>query len=275
MRILFATDIHLCHMDYEELPTSERMDLFVGNVINEYRSEPFEALILLGDYSLDHWSWQIQGCYINEGISNAEAFAKNYLAKIKAALPNVKIIMLAGNHEQYGDVLWNKFTGGYSRQDYAYISNWLFIGLDTYGADLDPTEHSDGTYTGIDEEYVTALMNSYPEANVVLCAHYFDYNNTDDKLYDLLGDPRVKCAICGHNHKWDYVISDKTNGKPLFFAGEYSYKSVGTNPGNPMWGYRDFIIDDNSLTSRYITPELTIHNKYFPREYYSELKIDI
>ena len=78
MRILFATDIHNCHDDYYDIPTVTRMNLFVDNVINEYRENPFEALILLGDYSLDHWGWKILGSYIEQGLSNTEIFAKEY-----------------------------------------------------------------------------------------------------------------------------------------------------------------------------------------------------
>ena len=277
MRILFATDIHLCHLDFCNLETKQRMEYFTQNIIKEYNENPFEALILLGDYSLDHWAWQTKGSYIEQGLSNTEIFVNEYLSKIKAALPDIKIMMLAGNHEQYGYELWKKITGGYSRRDHLLVNNWLFIGFDTYADDLDPTEHSDGTYTDIDPEYALELMNKYPDTNVVLCGHYFKWNDCTDEFKSIIKLPRVKFAVCGHNHRFDLVIPDDIDGKTFFFAGDYSYTGDGAEqtPFRPTWGYREFIIEDNYVISRYIMPEVTVKDKHYPREYYSQARIDL
>ena len=276
MRILFATDIHLCHLDFCNLDPRQRMEYFVNNIIKEYNDNPFEALILLGDYSLDHWVWSIKGSYIEQGLSNTEIFAKEYLSRIEAALPDVKIMMLAGNHEQYGEELWEKITGGYSRKDHLFINNWLFIGFDTFAGDLDPTEHSDGTYTDIDPEYALEIINKYPDANVVLCGHYFKWNDCTDEFKSIITLPNVRFAVCGHNHRFDFVIPDDVNEKRIFFAGDYSYTGeMPDSPFRPTWGYREFIIEDDHVISGYIMPETTVGENHYPREYYSQTSIDI
>ena len=114
-RFLIASDIHLCHLDWYGVPTEERMVRFVHHVQEEYAKDPFEAILLLGDYSLDHWKWNIKGCWLTEGKSNTRTFAQSYVAQLEKL--GVPIVMIAGNHEQYGEALWTELTG-YRRRDH-------------------------------------------------------------------------------------------------------------------------------------------------------------
>ena len=81
-RIIIASDIHLCHADWYGVKAEDRVQKFIDDVKAEYEKQPFEALLLLGDYSLDHWSWQIKGSYIGKGLSNAKRFAEEYLSQL-------------------------------------------------------------------------------------------------------------------------------------------------------------------------------------------------
>ncbi|MBP3323519.1 MAG: hypothetical protein J6M16_04935 [Clostridia bacterium] len=54
-RVLVASDIHLCHVDWYGMENSKRVKRFIEDVKKEYEKDPFEMLLLLGDYSLDHW----------------------------------------------------------------------------------------------------------------------------------------------------------------------------------------------------------------------------
>ena len=136
------SDIHYRCADYYGRTKEEIADLLCADLEAEYKKAPYDALLLLGDYSLDHWVWGNGGTYLNHGISNTELFVKNYLCKI--APDGVTVKMMPGNHEQYGEALWNKLTG-HRRHDHTVIGDILFIFTDTFGGDLDPTEHSDGT----------------------------------------------------------------------------------------------------------------------------------
>ena len=71
-RIIIASDIHLCHEDWYGVKAEDRVQKFIDDIKAEYKKHPFEALLLLGDYSLDHWKWQIKGSYIEKKISNLE-----------------------------------------------------------------------------------------------------------------------------------------------------------------------------------------------------------
>ena len=70
-------------------------------------------------------------------------------------------MMIAGNHEQYGEEKWHEITGC-SRQGAVTVGDWLFVMLDGFGKDLDPDFHSDGTFTPIDVSFVRAQMEKYP-----------------------------------------------------------------------------------------------------------------
>ncbi len=62
-KIILASDIHLCHCNWLGVAPEVRVQKFIDDLKAEYQKEPFEALLLLGDYSLDHWKWQIKGSY--------------------------------------------------------------------------------------------------------------------------------------------------------------------------------------------------------------------
>ncbi|MBQ8357982.1 MAG: metallophosphoesterase [Clostridia bacterium] len=257
-RILIASDIHWCHLEWYGVSTEERMERFVRHVEEEYEKDPFEALLLLGDYSLDHWKWNIKGCWINEGRSNTKVFADRVISRLKRL--GVPMAAIAGNHEQYGNTLWKELTG-FTRTDSLVLGDDLFILLDTFGADLDPTEHSDGTYCGADVELVRSLMAQYPDKRVILCAHHFEPGRESDAFRQLVAeDDRILCLFGGHVHRSNVVeLGEAWGNKALLYTGQYSYNN-GKNgpPMNSMWGFRDLILTDDALESRYITPANTI-----------------
>ena len=271
-RIILSSDIHNCHQDYYDYGTANRMNLFVDSLIEENEKEPIDAIILLGDYSLDFWAWNIKGCYINEGKSRAADFSNEYLSRLKSALPDVKFAMTAGNHEQYGEELWNKLTG-FSRNDIVILDGYLILILDTFAGNLDPAEHSDGTYTGADTARIKRIIAEYPKKKVILCSHYFDEARETEDFRELCLDERIICLFCGHNHDNNHLISDKFGSKPLMYTGNFSYNRAKTE--RPTWGFRELIIDGSSIEARYIMPEITLDgDKKFPREIQDELIIN-
>ena len=59
--------MHLCYADWYGMTSEDRVQKFIDDVKAEYEKAPFEALLLLGDYSLDHWSYHIKGSYLAKG----------------------------------------------------------------------------------------------------------------------------------------------------------------------------------------------------------------
>ena len=254
-RFLIASDIHLCHLDWYGVPTEERMARFVRHVEEEYEREPFEALLLLGDYSLDHWRWNIKGCWLTEGKSNTRTFAREYVKKLQKL--GVPIAMIAGNHEQYGEALWNELTG-YRRMDYLLCGDVLFILPDTFGVGLDPTEHSDGTYCPAQIKFIRETMARYPDKKVVLCAHHFAPERESEELRALVREnDRILCLFGGHVHRSNIVeLGEDWGGKALLYTGNYSYNTgKEADAESSFWGFRDLVLDGDTLISGYITPE--------------------
>ena len=277
-RFLIASDIHLCHIDWYGVPTEERMERFVRHVEEEYAKEPFEALLLLGDYSLDHWKWNIKGCWLTEGKSNTRTFAETYVSRLKKL--GVPIVMIAGNHEQYGEALWTELTG-YHRRDHLVCGDILFIFPDTFGADLDPTEHSDGTYCGVDVTFIKEIMAKYPDKKVILCAHHFAPERESEAFRTLVKEEkRILCLFGGHVHRSNVVeLGEAWGNKVLLYTGNYAYNTgKEADAETSFWGFRDLKINSDEWSSRYITPENTavidgkeIHHPYGVQdEYFSK-----
>ena len=226
-RILFSSDLHLCHVDWYGVTAEERLSRWV-----------------------DHWAWKIKGSYLERGVSCAARFAREYLSQL-SDLP-IEIRMIAGNHEQYGDGKFRALTG-YDRHSSCQIGDTLFIFTDTFRGDLDPDHHHDGVYTGIETDFVRGEMEKHGDCRVILCAHWLDAARESEAARELVRDGRIVCLLAGHNHRAHIGDFD---GKPLLYTGHYSYGAPeGTWPISAMWGYRELTVEDGRLTSRYITPE--------------------
>ena len=247
-RIILMSDVHHCHVTWNGLTSEERMERLVESLNEAYRREPFEQILFLGDYSLDFWAWEIKGCYLSEGRSYTREFVTRYAPRLPAPY-----IMIPGNHEQYGPKTWREITG-FDRQGCYVTDGWLFILLDTFAGDLDPTEHSDGTYTPMDVRYARASMDRYPDHRVVLCAHHFDPAREPEASRELVRDSRVVCLASGHVHLSDVLtLPEDWGGKKLLRTGQFSY-TAGPDPRVSLPGWREVVLTDDQLISRYVTP---------------------
>lgn len=244
-RILLVSDVHNCHIDWYGVSNAERMERLVKHLQEEYARTPYEMILFLGDYSLDFWEWDELGCYVDHQESRTREFVEKYASRLPAPWT-----MIAGNHEQYGEAKWHEITGC-SRQNAVTVGDWLFILTDSFGKDLDPDFHSDGTFTPIDVPFVRAQMEKYPDHKVVLCSHHFDSRFETEEGKALIRDPRVVCLFAGHVHLSRIV---EIEGKKLCWTGNYSYSSE-ENPLDSMWGFREAILSDDGIVTRYITPE--------------------
>ena len=252
-RILLMSDIHNCHMNTYGVSNDERMQRLFTHLNEEYRRAPYEMLLMLGDYSLDFWEYDILGSFLREDRSYTREFVEKYCHLIPSPWK-----MIAGNHEQYGEEKWREITGCNRRECWA-TDGWLFLLLDSFAANLDPAVHSDGTFTPIDVAYVREKMAEYPDHRVILCAHHFDFDRETQAAKDLIRDKRIVCLFSGHVHRSDILtLPEELGGKKILRTGQYSY-SAAQSILDSMWGYREVCLYDDRLTSRYITPENSIH----------------
>ena len=269
------SDIHYNCADYFGRSPEVAAELLCADLKEEFKEAPFDALLLLGDYSLDHWAWQTKGTFLGQGISNTRLFVERYLDKLVPA--GVDVRMIPGNHEQYGEALWNTMTG-HHRKEHIVIGDFLFILTDTYGADLDPTEHSDGTYCGADVSQIKELMARYPDKKVILCAHWFRMEAESEAFCELLRrEERILCLFCGHNHKSIIMNTGEENGnKPILCTGHYSYSG---EPNNIccLPGYRVLEMDSEGIASWYVARSHTykLGEVTFTNEYVEQDRLDL
>lgn len=275
MRVLVMSDIHYCRDGWYGVSQGVKRERLCADLENEYANAPYDALLLLGDYSLDFWVWDTKGTYLTQGVSNTQLFKEQCLPRM--APEGVAVRMIAGNHEQYGEQKWENITG-HKRRDHLVCGPILFVMLDTFGGDLDPTEHSDGTYIGADVEDITTLMAQHPDKYVVLCAHWFDAEKESAAFRRLLcEESRILCLLCGHDHVSRVTDNGAEWGnKPILHAGNYSY-SGEKNAVRCLNGYREVCIGEAGITSKYIVPPhtYTVEDVTFTTEYAEQDRIEI
>lgn len=249
-RIMITSDLHDCEPVWYEVTSEDRMGRLIRDLGAEYEKEPFDMLLMLGDYSLDFWVCPPFGSVLNRGTSYTEKFMKD----VYPHLPPCPKYMIAGNHEQYGHENWKRITGHERRVTVPY-GDYLFIILDNFGGDLDPTVNSDGTYTPSDLAYIRAQMEAYPNTKVFLCAHDFNMEKETPEFCELLKrEDRIICLFAGHTHRSDITdLGEACGHKYLIRDGQFSYSR---DIENSRWGWREVRFhDDGSVTTAYITPD--------------------
>ena len=252
-RVLLASDIHNNNqLNWYGVSNEKRMEMFVSAVNAEHEKQPFDLILLLGDYSLDFWVHG--GSVLNNGQSNTKDFMKNIASKFPADVP---VFYLPGNHEQYGNEAWKNITGN-DRFGTVVLGDNVFVMLDTFAGNLDPTGNSDGTYTGIDMEYLEEQFDSYPNANFYICAHYINQNSEMAKLRKLTAEhDNIVGFFMGHDHKTTVIqLGNSCQNKTIAQLGNFSYGKGGSSETeNYYWGFRDLVITPDRAVSRYIVAE--------------------
>lgn len=245
-RILIITDIHNCHIDWYDTKNDDRMSVLCSALKEQYKSTPYDCILSLGDYSLDFWKWQIGGSYLwSPPVSRTTEFMEKYASRFPA-----KAYFLAGNHEQYGNEKWQEITGN-PREFAVVYGNYVFAMLDTFAGDLDPTENHDGVYTGINTEFLTAILKKHPDKKIVLCAHDIVPEKESNEAKSIIcSENRILCAFTGHTHDSDIKITgNDMRNLPIIYCGNFSY-SVSDKPKN--WGYRILNLSDGNFSTEYI-----------------------
>lgn len=225
-------------------------------ILNQiYDENPYEKIVFLGDYSLDHWEWSIGGSVLAHGISNTDNFVKHYAKRLKADYH-----MAPGNHEQYGYENWKKITGT-DRDDAFVVGGYLIISCDNFAGVLDPDFHCDGLYTPTKLDFIREKMAEYPELPVILCSHFFDKTKEPEEFFTFLkNEKRITLLICGHDHIAGYEdLGEMAGHVSLYHDGHYS--NSGAHQDNVpefMWGFCEAVLNDEGIDIAYIEPSNTI-----------------
>lgn len=254
-RILLLSDLHYCQEEYGGISRDEKARRIREQIFCEHQKEPFSLILFLGDYSLDHWAWSTKGTWLTEKKSYAREFAQRYCQELPAPY-----YMLPGNHEQYGNKEWQELVG-FNRSAEFVVGDFLIILWDSFAGDLNPTVHSDGTYTPPKVKEIRELMAKKPGKKVILCSHSFQPNFTAEER-ELICDPQVVCLFQGHTHRSNVITLPKEYGsKKLIQTGGWG----ATSPASSfVWGVRDLYLEKNSITSSYLVCEQKLVHAEIP-----------
>ena len=247
-RLLLVTDVHNCHIDWYNTTAEDRLSMMCRSFAEHHERQPYDAILSLGDYSLDFWKWNEGGSYLwNPPISRTDEFVRQYIPQMPT-----EFFMIPGNHEQYSHEDWRRITG--RPREYAVVyGDYVFAMLDTFAGNLNPTENHDGCYTGINAAFLSAVLDDHPDKTVILCAHdiipAMEQNHAAQTL--IQSEPRIVCAFAGHIHRDNTVLLPPSwRCLPVFYCGDFSYNSGRT--GEKNWGYRLLNLNGETLSTEYI-----------------------
>jgi len=257
VRILISSDMHNTpdSHNWYGVESNLRMQQWVDGIKAEHQKDPIDALVILGDTSLDHWAFPPYGYYLNAGKSYTQDFIERYVSQLPKDFP---VYFVPGNHEQYGNAKWVELTGQ-NREGYFTVGNNLFILSDTYAGYLDPVWNHDGMYTGVGMDNVLNAIKANPNAgNIWLLAHEFQFNaESTDFLNFLKSNKRVRGLFMGHTHLAE-IKSTYYRNLTIAQTGNFSYTLDDYNEDTiktSFWGYRELIIDAHGAVSNYIIPQ--------------------
>lgn len=251
-RVLLLSDLHYCQEEYGGISIDEKAERIIRQINEEHKKCPFDMILFLGDYSLDYWAWSTRGTWITESKSYTKLFVDRYCRSLPAPF-----YMLPGNHEQYDEEQWQQITG-FHRSAHFVIGDYLFILWDSFGADLNPTEHTDGTYTPPNVGEILDIMSAHPEKKVILCSHSFQPTFAEEECA-LIRDSRVVCLFQGHTHHSGVItLPEEYGSKKLIQTGAWAFTSPVTNL---PWGIRDLYLKDDRIFSGYIVPSQRLFHK--------------
>lgn len=254
LRVIISSDIHCTNLqEWYNVRYRTRMQHWVDTILKEHAENPIDLLIINGDISLDYWINGGSVLTYGEDRATAKIFINNYLSQLPDEIP---VFVMPGNHEQYSNEDWLALTGN-NRQGYMFVGGKLFICLDNFAGELDPTYNHDGVYTGTDVAYVNELMETYPDCDVYLVAHHFDTTKESAAFRKLLKDSdRIKGLFSGHTHKTAIIQLGAAYGnKTIAQTGNFAYYKDSAKES--FWGFRELVITDTDAYSQYIIGEST------------------
>ena len=246
-RILMTSDIHCTDLEtWYGVSDSDRMEHWLGRILEEHEKQPFDLILIPGDISLDYHAERTP---FDKGYSTAYLFMKMYASRLPAGVP---VLVGAGNHEQFPEETWKTITGN-PRQCHAVVGNHTFVMLDGFRDALLTTYDSSDVYTPMDTAYIRMQLEKYPQNHMWLLSHWFDMELESPEFRRLVADePRIRGLFMGHSHEHQLIpLGPEYSNKVIAQTGNFSYTMSGAHTGG-FWGFRDLLISETKACSRYI-----------------------
>ena len=233
----------------------------VACVLEDVSKENPEAVLVLGDLSIDDYS------YRNLPKNYCRKFKKECMDKLPCPA-----YAIPGNHDSYPDDFWREIFG-YGRQFSVKIGDAAFILLDTF-SDVPAQGASGSAFTGVDIQFLRRELEKYPTEIIFLCAHYFSAKDTQDLEQILKENERIVCLFQGHTHMNEVIHNDAFHSRCLIDIGGYGYFGESIDGKwlfdrfDPAWawGYQVLEWNDTAIRTYHVKPKRTYRgrNGVFP-----------
>lgn len=233
----------------------EKIDKVLEAVIKENSKQKLDAVLVLGDLSIDDY--------------NCRHLPDNYCEKFKKECMDkfpCESYAIAGNHDSYPDEVWERIFG-YKRQFSVKIGNAVFIMLDTFNS-VPAYDAGGSEYSYVDTDFLKEELKKYPQETIFLCAHHIDeYEESEELKQILLNNERIVCLFRGHTHHNRVLFCEELGNKFLIDIGGYAYSGKyidGKYTFNIFdeawaWGYEILEIGNDTMRMYHVKPELQYH----------------
>jgi predicted phosphodiesterase len=247
----------------------QKVDLLTKAVCDEHEKANLDAVLFLGDLSIDDYSFR--------------NLPENYCLKFKNEcldrLP-CPYYVIPGNHDSYPNADWMAMFGT-DRQHTVAIGDCVFLMLDTFAAT--PANSASGSpLTMIDDAFLQQELHQHAGRKIFICAHHIEHAVFSDRAQQLIAEnPDIKLLFRGHTHINDAIpFADKT----LIDIGGYAYNGMcidgrwefGIFDPTWAWGYQILEIDD-AICTYHVKPALEYHaaNGHFsyPKTIENEIRL--
>ena len=212
----------------------EKINKIRDAVILEHANSPIDAVLVLGDLSIDDF-----------GFRNLPMrWCERFKTECMDALP-CPSFAIAGNHDSHPNEVWREIFG-YEREYALEFGDVVFLMLDNFRA-LPAHSASGAAYTPTNVDFLRAMLDKYNGKKIFLCSHHFDLDKDSAEFYnEVRSNKNIISLFRGHTHIHKVISDPLLGSKPLIDIGGYAY--MGFCRGNDVW---DFSVYDESYAWGY------------------------
>jgi len=230
----------------------EKIEKIYEAVIEENQKAPLDAVLVLGDLSIDDYSFR-----------NLPNYCQKFKEECMDRFP-CPAYAIPGNHDSYPDEMWREVFG-YGRQFAVEIDDAVFLMMDVFRST--PADSASGSpLTPLEASYLRQALAQYVGKKIFLCAHYFTERIFTEAAREIIfNSPDIVCLFRGHTHKNEVCwLGKEYNNKALIDIGGYAYNGFCIDKKWTFdifdfawaWGYQILEWEEDSIHTYHIKPAL-------------------
>lgn len=231
----------------------EKIDKITEAVALEHNSSPLDAVLVLGDLSIDDFGFR----------NLPECWCEKFKKECMDTLP-CPSYALAGNHDSHPNEAWQRMFG-YEREYALEFGDVVFLMLDNFKA-LPAHSASGAGFTPTNTDFLCNMLEKYKGKKIFLCAHHFDLQKDSSEFYNTVkSNPDVISLFRGHTHIHKIITDTLFGNKPLIDIGGYAYMGFCREDGtwdfssfdeSFAWGYQILEIYDDRAVIYHVTADM-------------------